>query len=198
MGHSQIEFARFLIENGHVRPDGNWEVYHGFRKMSLPHLTHFASGFGFDKPEEVLVELVELTDRVERGCHVHYNTTAGVVMLGEDHGFENPGYLSQVYLKQDGSPGEWSPARPGRAVLIPPGTVHDFEPGGGKMYFLSVQNPKLYDPETGRDDFHLIEPDVHPYSGWDDGLGKTVQFLWANAAPVAEHVLARRSLVLVP
>lgn len=163
--HIQQKFALFLQSTGTL---GNlvlrgctWEKYHGFSKYSVPELVPLAKDFGFLTPENMLLEMVEISEYVPGGCHVHHETTAVVLFLGREDGVDPPHYLSQYYLKYPGEErGEWYPALPSTCVLIPPGTVHDFYPGKGKMYFLSVQDPKLFDPETGKDDFHHTSCDV--------------------------------------
>lgn len=60
--HQQERFARWLSHEGHVKnaleKGCDWEPYHGFAKSSLPDFTPLAARFGFEKPDDMLNEMV--------------------------------------------------------------------------------------------------------------------------------------------
>jgi hypothetical protein len=179
--HPQQVFALWLVEAGHVLKEVSrgfdWVSYFGFSKCSISNFTSLAASFGLQASDDMLNEMVRLTNRVDNGCHVHHATTAVVLFLGVQHGVGDPGRYAQYYLKLPSEKkGCWYQARPGECVLIPPGAIHDFVPHPGRsLYFLSVQNPRLHNPATGEDDFHTVMADCEPFLGVKDTWQKWVK-----------------------
>ncbi len=127
-----------------------WKNYHGFLKSRLPDVKFrlLAHELGFDA-EKCQAEIVEVTKDLSKEIHLHRNSRAYCVVLGEKDGFADPLYAS-VFLGD-----EWKPVRVGDIVDIPPSTTHGFTiDKGGRLFFLSLQTPPI--EHEGGDDYERI------------------------------------------
>jgi mannose-6-phosphate isomerase-like protein (cupin superfamily) len=132
--------------------------YHGFEKGRIPSgaLEAIASKYSVT-PDELQAEFVSVTKDLSDEVHIHHNSRAYCIILGEKEGLAPPkdGY---VFLND-----KWFPARADETIDIPPKTKHGFTvKPAGILHFLSVQTPPIED-NHGHDDYERIKGTPSPF-----------------------------------
>lgn len=128
-----------------------WKDYHGFLKARIPQqdFVAIAHQHHFDA-EAYQAEIVEVKKDLSDEVHLHRNSRAFCIVLGQHHGFHEA-RKAFTYLND-----QWNPVKAGDVIDILAGTPHGFtiQPGG-ELFFLSIQTPPI--EGVSGDDYEKVE-----------------------------------------
>jgi len=128
--------------------------YHGHHKFEIGNLLMTQEDDLVDR-DRVLIEIVRVDEKTnpDRQVHVHRNSNAIALILGEKHHFPFPAPYALVFSAELN---RWIATGASETFTFEAGTPHGFTvEKKGALYFLSVQSPPI--ERNGKDDYEIVE-----------------------------------------
>lgn len=132
-------------------------VFHKFKQglmniEMLQEVSKEACGVELVHPAQLDINIAMIGNDMKDETHYHNQTLASVVVLGEEHGFNNP---INTFVHQESGEEDWIEVSAGDTFAFQEMEKHGFTSEGGETTFLTVQSLAINTDRFG------LESDYH-------------------------------------